>query len=187
MRALPTDAARRARDRAGRAPRRARLLPRDLSRRQVPRRRHRGCRSCRTTTRARARARCAACTRSSARTRRASWCARCAATIFDVAVDMRRGSPTFGRWVGVRAVGRELPPAVGAARLSARVLRAQRVGRRRPTNAPSHGTPAEEISVRWDDPRSGHRLADRRPVLSAKDAARRARCPVLDRLAALRR
>ena len=30
-----------------------------------------------------------------------------AGEIFDVAVDIRRSSPTFGRWVGLSAVGRE--------------------------------------------------------------------------------
>ena len=33
--------------------------------------------------------------------RRASWCASIAGEVFDVAVDLRRSSPTFGRWVGV--------------------------------------------------------------------------------------
>ena len=41
--------------------------------------------------------------------------------ILDVAVDVREGSPTFGRWVGGDAVGRQLPPAVHPGRLRARL------------------------------------------------------------------
>ena len=65
VRFVPTDASRRPRHRAGRPPRRPRVLSRDLSRREVPRRPASPARSCRTTTRARSAARCAACTCSS--------------------------------------------------------------------------------------------------------------------------
>ena len=56
--------------------------------------------SCRTTIPGRSRraARHAPC-RSAAP--RASWCASSRARSFDVAADVRRGSPTFGKWVGV--------------------------------------------------------------------------------------
>ena len=56
--------------------------------------------SSRTTTRAPRAASCAACTSSSAAASRSS-CAARAGGILDVAVDLRRGSPTYGQWDGM--------------------------------------------------------------------------------------
>ena len=42
---------------------------------------------------------------------------------FLVAVDIRRGSPTLGKWIGVEATAEEPAPSVGARRVRARVLR----------------------------------------------------------------
>jgi glucose-1-phosphate thymidylyltransferase short form len=55
--------------------------------------------SFRITIRNRARAYCAACITNWRRKPRASWCAWCRA-VFDVAVDIRKGSKTYGQWVG---------------------------------------------------------------------------------------
>ena len=38
--------------------------------------------------------------------------------MFDVAVDIRPGSPTLGKWVGFVLSGDELPPALDPARAS---------------------------------------------------------------------
>jgi dTDP-4-dehydrorhamnose 3,5-epimerase len=91
--------------------------------------------------------------------------------VFDVAVDLRRSSPTFGRWVGER-LSREnrrmvwVPPgfAHGYLVLSdvAEVL----------YKATDYYAPEHERSIVWNDPDLGigWPLAGP-PVLSAKDAA----------------
>jgi dTDP-4-dehydrorhamnose 3,5-epimerase len=74
-----------------------------------------------------------------------------AGTIFDVAVDLRRHSPSFGRWVGVELDAQSvrmlwIPPgfAHGFAVLSetADVL----------YKATDYYAPAHERTLRWDDP-----------------------------------
>jgi dTDP-4-dehydrorhamnose 3,5-epimerase len=88
--------------------------------------------------------------------------------VFDVAVDIRRGSPTFGRWVGEILSGDNhhqmyIPPgfAHGFCVLSetAHVL----------YKCTDVYTPGDEYGLRWDDPSLGIAWPVSHPVLSAKD------------------
>ena len=90
--------------------------------------------------------------------------------IFDVAVDIRRGSPTLGRWVGVRlsgATGRQLyvPPgfAHGFCVLSESVHVEYKCTRLY--------DPDDEIVVAWNDPEVGIAWPVSAPTLSPRDAA----------------
>jgi len=89
-------------------------------------------------------------------------------TIFDVAIDVRNGSPTFGRWVGVILddLKREalwIPPgfAHGFCTMSeeADVL----------YKLTEYYDPQTELGIGWDDPALGIDWPIRNPVLSAKD------------------
>ena len=92
--------------------------------------------------------------------------------VFDVAVDIRRASPTFGRWVGVELSGDNhkqmwLPPGLAHGFLvlsdSADFL----------YKTTDYYAPQAEACIRWDDPAlmiawpdAGHA-----PIVSGKDAA----------------
>lgn len=89
-------------------------------------------------------------------------------SVFDVAVDVRVGSPTFGRWVGVELSGdnhRQLwiPPgfAHGFQVTSEHCLFAYKC-----TDA---YVPECEIGLAWDDPSIGVRWPVPEPILSPKD------------------
>jgi dTDP-4-dehydrorhamnose 3,5-epimerase len=93
-----------------------------------------------------------------------------AGEIFDVAVDLRRSSPTFGRWFGTRLSSTSasmlwIPPGFGHGLLalseSADVL----------YKMTDFWDPELERAVRWNDPQLaiGWPLAGE-PVLSARDA-----------------
>lgn len=90
-------------------------------------------------------------------------------SVFDVAVDIRRDSPTFGKWVGVELSEenhRQLWIPAGLAHgflvtsESADFL----------YKATDYYAPAAERSIRWDDPRVGVTWPlDGCPILSPKD------------------
>ena len=82
-----------------------------------------------------------------------------------------RGSPTFGQWVGVHAVRREPPAALGAARLRPRLLRAQRDAPTSRTSAPTSTTADDERVRSGTIPPSASAGRSTEPALSAKDAA----------------
>ena len=91
--------------------------------------------------------------------------------VFDVAVDVRRGSPTFGGWAGVELSADNqrllwIPPGFAHGFLvlgdSADFL----------YKTTDYHAPAAERAVRWNDPEIGIQwpLAQASPVLSDKDA-----------------
>ena len=88
--------------------------------------------------------------------------------VFDVAVDIRRGSPTFGRWHGVNLSAdnkRQFFVPVGFAHgfavLSETALFAYK--------CTDFYSPLNEGTVAWDDPDIGIRWPVTNPVLSDKD------------------
>ena len=95
---------------------------------------------------------------------------RCAAgEIYDVAVDIRRGSATFGRWVGITISGEDfrqlwIPP--GFAHAFCVLSEVAHVEYK----CTELYDAADEISIAWDDPDIGIGWPIRDPVVSAKDS-----------------
>lgn len=90
--------------------------------------------------------------------------------VFDVAVDVRRGAPTFGRWVGYHLSAENhrqlyIPPgfAHGFCVISNGAVFSYK--------CTDYYHPGGEFTIRFDDPAIGVRWPIADPVLSAKDAA----------------
>jgi dTDP-4-dehydrorhamnose 3,5-epimerase len=103
--------------------------------------------------------------------------------MFDVAVDIRRGSPCFGRWVGVTLSGdnfRQLyiPPgfAHGFCVLSDEVDVEYK--------CTDFYDPSDEITVLWSDPRIAIDWPVASPSLSKRDMEARPLLELSDRLPA---
>lgn len=98
--------------------------------------------------------------------------------VFDVVVDLRRGAPSFGQWLGCRLSAEEgmqlyVPPgrAHGFVVLSDRALFHYK--------CTSYYAPDCERSLRWDDPDLDIAWPVEDPILSQKDA-RAPRLPEID-------
>ena len=93
-----------------------------------------------------------------------------AGEIFDVAIDIRRGSPTLGQWVGVHLSAenkRQLWVPAGFAHGFLVISDSAEVAYK----VTDYYDPSSERSIRWDDPRVGIQWPfSGQPQVSAKDA-----------------
>jgi len=90
--------------------------------------------------------------------------------IFDVAVDARRGSPTFGRWVGVNLSHDNFRQLwVPAGFLHGFCVLSERAEVE--YKCTELYDPGGELGVAWNDPDIGIKWPIAEPALSAKDAA----------------
>jgi dTDP-4-dehydrorhamnose 3,5-epimerase len=101
--------------------------------------------------------------------------------MFDVAVDVRRGSPSFGKWVGVVLSGENfrqiyIPPGF----VHGFCVTSERVHVEYKCTA--YYDPADELGVAWNDPEVGIVWPIPNPVLSAKDSAAPRLSEILDQL-----
>jgi dTDP-4-dehydrorhamnose 3,5-epimerase len=101
--------------------------------------------------------------------------------IFDVAVDVRRGSPTFGRWVAVTlsaANFRQVYVPPGFAHGFAVVSEIAQVEYK----CTDVYDPASEMGIAWDDATLAIKWPVKDPVLSARDGRHPRLADVMDKL-----
>jgi dTDP-4-dehydrorhamnose 3,5-epimerase len=90
-------------------------------------------------------------------------------TIFDVAVDLRRDSPTFRQWFGVELSG-DAPRQLWIPAGFAHGFQALTDGAVVTYKCTTAYSPADERSLRWNDPTVGIRWPLESGILSEKDA-----------------
>jgi dTDP-4-dehydrorhamnose 3,5-epimerase len=101
--------------------------------------------------------------------------------IFDVAVDVRRGSPTFGRWVGVTLTSdnfKQVYLPAGCAHGFYVLSPSAEVEYK----CTSVRDAADEIGIAWNDPRIGIRWPTTDPLLSDRDRGHAGLDGMADRL-----
>jgi len=106
--------------------------------------------------------------------------------VFDVAVDIRLGSPTFGRWVGYTLSGENfrqvyIPPGFAHGFC---VLSPEAFVEYKCTDVYN---PGDELGLIWNDPDIGIHWPIDCPILSQKDSAAARLCNLVDRLPHSRR
>ena len=104
-----------------------------------------------------------------------------AGEVLDVAADVRRGSPTFGRWIGVQLSSenfRQCYIPTGFAHGFYVLSDGAEVEYK--CSCPYN--PAGEIGIVWNDPQIAIEWPDREPILSGRDAALPRLADVFDRL-----
>ena len=142
-----------------------RLLPRDLPRRAVPRRAASTARSSRTTTRDRSRGTLRG-LHLQVRSPQGKLVRVIEGEIFDVAVDVRRGSPTFGRWVGVTLSAENFRQSTSRPASPTASACCQRRGAGR-VQVHRLYDPRDEIGIAWNDPALAIAWPVVEPLLSA--------------------
>lgn len=90
--------------------------------------------------------------------------------IFDVAVDVRLGSPTFGKHVGV-TLSAENGRQIYIPRGFAHGFQVLSEAADFIYKCDAYYSAADEVTVRWDDPAIGIKWPIAEPLLSARDAA----------------
>ena len=92
-----------------------------------------------------------------------------AGAIFDVVVDIRRRSPSFGRWVGVNLSSddfRQLYVPIGFAHGFCVLTETADIEYK----CSDYYDPSSEAGLRWDDPAVGIEWPVAEPILSSRDA-----------------
>lgn len=90
-------------------------------------------------------------------------------SVFDVAVDVREGSPTFGKWVGIELSAENHRQVYIPAGFAHGFMVTSEAGATIGYKVDRPYTPADELTVAWDDPEIGIRWPGDAPVLSSKD------------------